>query len=374
MRRDEIKGFHELMEEVQSRGLCGCCGGCVSFCSAGELHALRFGKDGMPEFANEDNCLKCGICYMVCPQVKVLDDELKEKFNWRRPVGPYRTLRSAKTTKRKVAEVATDGGAVTSLLLYALQKHLIDGAVVSRRIGPFARVPAVATTAEEIIDAAGSHFDEVAHLGEIGRSYTSFVPTIREVGKLRQRGLTKVAFVGTPCQVYSLRKMQALRVVPSDAITLVIGLFCMENFSFDKDARRKLEKKLGVKLDAVTKLNVKDDVIMALNEGATLHVPFQLVDEIARPACFACRDFANEFADISCGGLGSPDGYTTVMVRTGAGERIYNGARQSGFVCEMKFDNKESSLNHRTTLMAKIVSFARRKQDRAERVLGVHNA
>ena len=56
MRHDEVKSFHDLIEEVQSRGICGRCGGCVAFCSAGELHALRFGKDGVPEFANEDNC------------------------------------------------------------------------------------------------------------------------------------------------------------------------------------------------------------------------------------------------------------------------------------------------------------------------------
>jgi coenzyme F420 hydrogenase subunit beta len=368
-RRDEVKDFHDLIKDVQAPGLCGRCGGCVSFCAAGELHALHFGKDGTPEFENEEKCLHCGICYLVCPQVKVLGDELKKKFNWKRPVGSYRELRSAKTTKRKVAAAATDGGVVTSILLYALEKNLIDGALVARRTGPFSREPAVVTTAAEIIDAAGSHYDDVAHLGEAGRRYTSFVPEIREVSKLRERGLRKVAFVGTPCQVYSLRKMQALKVVPSDTIALVIGLFCMENFSFTGKARRKLEKKLGLKLDNVTKLNIKDDVIMTVGAGAAVHVPFSVVDEIARPACFACPDFANDFADISCGGLGSPDGYTTAMVRTALGERTYNGARRSGFIAEMKFRNREESVLHRTTTMAKIVSFALRKQERAARVL-----
>ena len=370
MRRDEVKSFHDLIKEVQSRGLCGRCGGCVSFCSAGELNALRFGKDGFPEFANEENCLKCGICYLVCPQIKVLDEELRKKFNWKKPAGPYRALRSAKTTKRKVASVATDGGVVTSLLLYALEKGLINGAVVSRRTGPFSRVPAVATTAEEVIDAAGSHFDDVAHLGQIGTSYTSFVPAIRQVREARQRGLNKVALVGTPCQVYSLRKMQMLKVVPSDTVALVIGLFCMESFSLTRESRKKLEKRLGMKLANVAKMNIKSDVIMTMGGGAVLHVPFKLMDEVARPACFACPDFANEFADISCGGLGSPDGYTSVMVRTAAGERIYNGARQKGFIREMKFKKKETSVIHRTKQMAKIVSCALRKQERAARVLG----
>jgi len=369
MQDDEVKTFSNLIEEVQSRGICGCCGGCVSFCSAADFDVLRFGKDGSPEFANEEDCLKCGICYLICPQVKVLDDELRNKFQWRKPVGLYRTLCSAKTTKQEVASAATDGGVVTSLLLYALEKHLIDGAVVSRRTGLFSRVPEVVTTAEGIIDAAGSSYDDAAHLGEIGKAYTSFVPAIREVAELRERGLSKVALVGTPCQVYSLRKMQLLRVVPSDAIALVIGLFCTENFLFTEEARKKLGSKLGIELSDVVKLNVKDDVIMTTSGGASLHVPFEFVDEIARPACFACSDFANEYSDISCGGLGSPDGYTTVMVRTTAGEEIYNGARQAGFIQEMQFENKEESIIHRTSLKAKIVSFTQRKRDRAARHL-----
>ena len=369
MRRDAVKSFRDLIDEVQSRGLCGRCGGCVSFCSAGELNALRFGKDGLPEFADEEKCLECGICYLVCPQIKALDDELRNKFRWKKPVGPWRALRSARTTKRRVASVATDGGVVTSLLLYALDEGLIDGAVVSRRTGPFSRVPTVATTAKEIIDAAGSHFDEVSHLAEIGKSYTSFVPVIREIGKLRQRGLNRVAFVGTPCQVYSLRKMQALKVVPSETIAVVIGLFCMENFLLTKEARKKLERKLGIKLANVAKMNIKDDVVLTMGAGATLHVPFKSLDDMARPACFACPDFANEFADISCGGLGSPDGYTTTAVRTATGERIYNGARRKGFIREMSFKSKEESTLHATTLMAKIVSFTRRKQHRAAHVL-----
>jgi coenzyme F420 hydrogenase subunit beta len=342
----------------------------VSFCSAGEFHALRFGADGVPEFADEEKCLKCGICYLVCPQIKALDKELRKKFYWREPAGPYRALRSAKTTNPKVAAAATDGGVVTSLLMYALDKGLIDGAVVSRRTGLFMRESAVATTDEELIEAAGSHFDHVSPLGEVGESYTSFVPTIREVRKLRQRGLSRVAFVGTPCQVYSLRKMQMLHVVPSDVVVLTIGLFCMENFSLTQETSGVLEGKLSVPLEKIAKLNIKDDVIVTLDDGETVHVEFELLDDIARPACFACTDFANDFADISCGGLGSPDGYTTVMVRTQRGERAYNGAKQKGFIREMKFHDKEESLLHRTTQMAKIAAFAQRKRQRAADFIG----
>ncbi len=369
MATTEVKSFRDLEAEVKSRGICGGCGGCVSFCTAGELHALRIGEDGLPELVDEKECLKCGICYLVCPQVRALDQELKSRFQWRKPVGPWRELVSAQTTDPQVASLATDGGVVTSLLLYAFERGLIEGAVVSRRTGPFSREPAVASNPQEVIEAAGSHFGEAAHLEEVGRSYTTFIPAVREMGRLRREGLRKVAFVGTPCQVYSLRKMQMLKVVPSDAVALAIGLFCMESFSFGQEARRKLESRMGVALEAVKRLNIKDEVIVSTGEGEDLHVPFELIDEVARPACFACSDFTNEFADIACGGLGSPEGYTTVMIRTEKGSRIYGGARQKGFVRALELPGREQERLHRTTLMAKAVAFTRRKQERAARML-----
>jgi coenzyme F420 hydrogenase subunit beta len=368
------KSFNDLIAEVQSRGICGRCGGCLSFCSASDLNALKFDKEGVPRFADEEKCLKCGICYLICPQTKALEDELKKKYHWTAPVGYFSSLGSARTTNSKVASEATDGGVVTSLLLYAIEKLHIDGAIVSHKIGPFSRVPAFAANEEEVISAAGSHFDDAPHLGQIGRTYSSFVPTIHEISKLKGRDIKRIAIVATPCQVYSLRKMQQLSVVPSDVIVFVIGLFCMENFSFGRTERKKIEKKLGVKLHDVVKVNIKEDVIMNTDRGTSIHVPFELIDEIARPACFACADFANDFADISCGGLGSADGYTTVMVRTDKGAEIYNAAKRSGFIEEQEFNTKDELIMHRNNLLADIRAFSTRKKERASKRLGASYA
>jgi coenzyme F420 hydrogenase subunit beta len=143
----------------------------------------------------------------------------------------------------------------------------------------------------------------------------------------------------------------------------------MENFSFDRKAREKIERHLKIKLKDVIKLNIKDDVILKTAQGGTVHVPFKAVDEIARPACFACPDFANDYADISCGGLGSPDGFTTSLIRTGLGEKIYNGAKQSHYIEELAYKSKEKARIHKSEMMAKIVSFARRKKERAKKRL-----
>ena len=80
----KAKTFHDLILEVQRYNFCGKCGGCVSFCSADNLGALETGPDGMPRFANEEKCLHCGICYMICPNIYELDDDLKKKTMLRR--------------------------------------------------------------------------------------------------------------------------------------------------------------------------------------------------------------------------------------------------------------------------------------------------
>ncbi|MFQ5821943.1 MAG: Coenzyme F420 hydrogenase/dehydrogenase, beta subunit C-terminal domain [Candidatus Heimdallarchaeota archaeon] len=367
MSDEDIKSFKDLTIEVQEKGICGKCGGCVSFCSAGELNALEIAEDGGPRFIDEEKCLKCGICYLICPQIEVLNSELKEKRGWKAPIGSYRKLTSARTTNNEIRNICTDGGVVTSLLIYALEKHLIQGAIVSKKTDPFTRQPVLVTQPDELIKTAGSYFDKTLHLEEIGRKYTTYSPVIREIGSLGRGKLESIAMVGTPCQIYTVRKMQLLNVIPADMVTLTIGLFCMENFSFDENARDKLEKKLKIELKDVEKLNIKDDVIVTLEKGEIIHLPFEAVDEIARPACFACPDFANDYADISVGGLGSPDGYTTTIIRSGNGEKIYNSAKNDKSIEELSFKSREDLRIHKTEIMAKIVSFSRRKKERAKK-------
>jgi coenzyme F420 hydrogenase subunit beta len=366
----DIKGFGDLVTEVQEKGICGKCGGCLAFCSAGEFNALRAGADGTPTMVDESKCLHCGICYLICPQIKVLDQELRESVGWKPPIGPYRKLVSARARSRKIRRVATDGGVVTALLTHALKKHVIQAAIVSRRVGPLSREPMVATTPEELIQAAGSHFDESQHLHKVGEKYTSFSPSVREVKSLGERDIHKIALVGTPCQIFTMKKMRLLNVLPADSIVLTIGLFCMENFSFGAKTRRALERKLTVKLGQIHKLNVKDDVIVTTAKKDTVHIPFDVVDEFARPACFACTDFSNEYADISCGGVGAPDGYTTTILRTSAGESLYNRAKHDGDIEELAFRSRDQRRNATTEMMAKIVAATQRKTLRASKRMG----
>ncbi|HUL31485.1 MAG TPA: Coenzyme F420 hydrogenase/dehydrogenase, beta subunit C-terminal domain [Thermodesulfobacteriota bacterium] len=361
----EVKTFHDLEKEVQRYNFCGKCGGCVAFCSADNLGALKVGPGGMPVFADEEKCLKCGICYMICPNIRDLDEELKKKTNWEPPLGPIKDLVSAQTTNPVVSERCTDGGVVTSLLLYLLENHMIDGALVSKSDGPFHRGPVLATSGEEVVSASGSHFDESFSISELGSQYSTYSPAIQELKSLRKGSIDRVAMVGTPCQIHTVRKMQVLGIIPSDVIKYCFGLFCMENFSFNDIQLRHLEKQYGFDLAHVSKVNVKEDFFIYLNNGRVIHIPFEEIDSIARPACLVCPDFSAEFSDISFGGLGSREGYTTVLLRSERGKMVYRGALTAGYIKERRYSSSEKARADLIKVQRMVLDFSQRKKERA---------
>jgi coenzyme F420 hydrogenase subunit beta len=361
------RSFADLERDIISAGLCSQCGGCVSFCSANKLGALTMSSDGTPKYADEEKCLKCGLCYSICTQVDELDRELQEKLNWVPPMGRYERVVSARTTNHEVRKVCTDGGVVTSLLMYMLDYNLIDGAVVSRFEGPFNRVPMIATDRADVLNSAGSDFSASTHVGVVGDKYSTYSPGAFALKELTSSmRAARVALVGTPCQVHTIRKMQCLNIVPSDMVKYTIGLFCMENFAFSPLAKREIEAKIGAGMGEIKKLNIKEDLIVTLTNGESIHVPFDVVHEFARPACLKCTEFANDFADISAGGLGSPDGYTTVLIRTEGGQRIYQGALRLRYIEERTYDSYREKADTQMRMVTKIIDFAKEKRARGE--------
>jgi coenzyme F420 hydrogenase subunit beta len=103
-----------------------------------------------------------------------------------------------------------------------------------------------------------------------------------------------------------------------------------------------------------------------LNDVRTKHIPLEEVDEVARPAYLTRHDFPNEYADLSVGNLGSPDGFTTTIIRTDKGGNLFRNALQRGYIEEMKYRNSNKQTIEDTARLAKIVLFSARKKLRAK--------
>jgi coenzyme F420 hydrogenase subunit beta len=67
-----------------------------------------------------------------------------------------------------------------------------------------------------------------------------------------------------------------------------------------------------------------------------------LVNEV-RAGCSFCDDLVSRLADISLGSIGSPDGYSTVIVRSERGERLLDA---------VQFDRKDTNRDEIVKLAA----------------------
>ncbi|MBW2369610.1 MAG: Coenzyme F420 hydrogenase/dehydrogenase, beta subunit C-terminal domain [Deltaproteobacteria bacterium] len=322
-----MKSFDDLIKEVQDPGLCHRCGGCVTFCTAINYAALKLSGEGVPQYADKDKCIECGLCYSICPEIDEMEEETRNVAGWVPPMGNIIETSAARAGDPKIRKIATDGGVVTALLVHLFDRGHIDGAIVTHQTGSFEREPKLATTRQEIIDAAGFYFDSSHGMDHFGHDYSTYSPSVQEFRPMMQKGLRRVAMVGTPCQIKALRKMEAMSIVPSDSIKYTLGLFCSGNFLFDAAERNKLEALAKIQWDDVKKINIKETLIIHLNSGGKKTIALDKIDFMKRYACRYCFDYASEYADISFGGIGAEEGWTTVMIRSPQGRAIFSDAK-----------------------------------------------
>ncbi|ACV25048.1 coenzyme F420 hydrogenase subunit beta [Methanocaldococcus fervens] len=238
------------------------------------------------------------------------------------PFGAYKKVVSARSTLKEVLKKSQDGGIVSTAFIYGLENNLLDGVVVADNAGEFQAVPKVATTPEEVLEAAGTKYTVCPNISVLKSA-------------VREYGCEKIGVVGTPCQVRAIRKLMkypvGFRHVP-DKIALVIGIFCMENFPYN-GLKLIVEEHCGVKMEDVVKMDIgKGKFWVYTRWGETKTVKLKETHPYEQIACHVCTDYTAELADISTGSVGSPDGWSTVFIRTAKGEEIFNKMVEDGYL------------------------------------------
>jgi coenzyme F420 hydrogenase subunit beta len=246
--------------------------------------------------------------------------------------------------------------------LHLLERGRIDGAIVTTQSGAYRRRPYLATTTEELKQAAGFFFDTSHGMKDFGDRYLTH-SQIEEFDPMIKRGLKRVALVGTPCQIKSVRRMQTLGLVPSHAIQICLGLFCSGNFTFGETERRRLAEIGRFAWEEVRKVNIKDDLLIHLRSGEIRSVELKELDFMRRHACRYCPDYTAEFADIAFGGIGAEEGWTTVVTRTPLGRAAFADAAGAGRLEEF---SRAVNPNFASQAMAKIRTWSMRKRKTAQ--------
>ena len=355
--------FKQMMNEVVAYGSCCECGSCVLVCP----HNVIDYVDGKPkqvakatgafDFCGISEGIGCDVCAQVCPRLNPREFELVDAlYGQDQPhkgaFGSYRRIVAARAVAPEIMERAQDGGVVTAMLRWAFERGVIDGAAVSVADPerPAQPMPKLVTNVDELMTSAGSWY--------------TYCPNNLALADADRLGVERVAFVGVPCQVTPVRKMQMVdesylvngrkkdkhieRQTKflkgyGSRVTLTIGLLCTEVFTYDGLMVDKIQGELGIPLTDIKKFNVKGKVLIYKKDGSLVEMKLKTAQEYARPECHHCGDFSAELADISCGGVGAMD-WTITILRTERGERLFDQMVADGIFEVRPMEEFENSM------------------------------
>ena len=328
----KLKIFGNLITEVVNKGICMYCGACIASCPIDIL----FHSD-KEEPIMRGTCAACQVCYYSCPRIELPVAEVEQRVfgRSRTPeeaiLGIHIGTYSVRAKDPQVLMRAQDGGATTAFLLYALEQKLIDYALVSgfSAYDPWRPEPQMARTREELLNSAGSRYTpggQVGGLGEIA------IPNRSGINSMEDR----IAVVGLPCELQGMWRMNTHWIAtPKLAKNLVftIGLYCSKVFDYEKMMVDYVQGKRGIRLETVTKVNVKKNrLLVYVGDKLALDEPVEVVHDTAREECNVCIDYSAELADLAIGAIGSPTAWSTVITRTPRAEEILKGAQEAGYV------------------------------------------
>ncbi len=339
----DVKIFKNLEDEIIKTNKCCACGACVAYCSSQGFDVIKM-EGYTPQFisdANVDNCKECGLCYYICPQTDPLMDKLDNIYKIKDEMGYVEDVIAAKTTDEKIKEVGQDGGLVTTLLMYLFETNKIDAAIVSEYDENLKPLPKIIYNKEDLLKSSGTRYTISSNLLPLVDLYKVAEEIIQKQKQIYDINQLRMAFVGTPCQCRAVRKMQLLNISPTHVIKYVFGLFCMENFDYDK-LFELVKAETGLEPKDIAKMNIKKNFFITSKVNETKEVDLHKFDPAVRNHCQECDEFTSRFADISFGGSGAVQQNSMLILRSEKGKKLITDAIIEGYV--EKFVPKKSPI------------------------------
>jgi coenzyme F420 hydrogenase subunit beta len=326
--------FAELDSEVIEGNLCTHCGTCVGL-SNGLLEMCLTEKGPIPRAITGGLIDINEQAYAACPGRGLNFPELNEFVFGRQPenwlLGCYQNMYIGYSNSPEIRQRGASGGVITQALLYLLRKGTIDGAVVLRQgyPKPWMSVPIIAQTEAEIIAASQSVY-----------APTSMNLILKEMADFPGR----LAYVGLPDQVASLRSLQRLGSPGALKVDYVLGLYMGTGIYIG--AIESFLRMNGIRsLNEVAELHYRDGewpghLHIRTTSGRILQskkfyynylIPFYITQ-----ASLLSVDFTNELADLSVGDAWHPRyetsgaGFSVIVSRTNKAEKLLHNMQQDG--------------------------------------------
>lgn len=362
----EKRAIAEIIEE----GLCTGCGTCAGLCPVSAIEMVVNEQRGIyiPKLI-DSKCNQCGLCLEACPGYSTDFSHLNLEIYGKEPentlLGNYIGCYLAHATNHAVRHNSASGGLVTSLLIFALEQGLIDGALVTRmkRDNPLEPESFIARTKEDILEASKS-------------KYCPVPANIALKGILKEEG--NFAVVGLPCHIYGIRKAESVNTKLRERIILHFGIFCSHTDSFK--GTEFLLSKLGIRREEITGISYRGggwpgEVKIKLKNGDEKIIPlasalwcsFHDSFVFSPSRCLLCNDVTNELADISIGDAWLPEimateheGKSIAIARSEQGDALLHAASSKGIIELQALDAKEVIRSQKTFLHFKKVNLGAR--------------
>ena len=328
----------KTVDGINKKYLCMGCGTCVSICPSNAIDMEIKGGQYYPKL-DKVKCVGCSKCVAVCPGISVsansMADELWPSSKEDPRLGKFKSAFIGYSNDSKIRFEAASGGIATSLILGLMRRKIIDGAVLTRmsESDPLLPDSFVARTEEDVLAAQTSKYCP-----------TSTAGLVRELKTTGEEG--RFAFVGLPCQVHGVRKLQEQEEWAKKKIRLIIGIFCSHGLTFS--GTRLILGKFARRYENIEKLQYRgkgwpgvfsvkymngEEFSISLDEywppffGPCFFTPYR---------CLTCHDLTSELADISLGDAWIKEirendnvGTSIIIVRAPFAEEMLNCMRQS---------------------------------------------
>ena len=252
--------------------------------------------------------------------------------------GPWIQTMTGYAADAEVRYCGSSGGAVSALLIYALETGLVDAVlhVTADPEQPTRNIVTWSNTRAEVIGAAGSRYAASSPLADIDAALAQ---------------PQRFAFVGKPCDVSALRQLATLDPRVNDRVPLMLSFFCagvpshagadriIRAMGFEPDDVRAFRYR-GNGWPGMTRAETHDGRVAEMRYedswGGQLSKEVQF-------RCKICPDAVGGVADIACadawygGESGYPefdeqDGRSLIMSRTSVGDALLRQAMAAGAI------------------------------------------
>jgi len=241
----------------------------------------------------------------------------------------------------KVLEKAECGGAVTSLLKFALESKRVDAVLVikARDGNRYDGIPVLITDPQEVIGAAGALHCASPNIARCLKEYLDGASAVR------------IAVICRPCDAKAIIELAKREQINVENL-LLVGLNCTGTLP-PVAARRMFEEEFGINPADVIGEDIEDGKLtVRLKDGTEREKSLAELEEKGygrRENCRRCETSIPTMADIACGRWGVEDGKkaTFVEILSEQGSALVDAAIEAGNILVEQPDDEAVEIRRR---------------------------